>query len=283
MDYNDDLLSKKTRLVTTKIDVKYGDNKIIDCLNIEIPTAKITILIGANGCGKSTLLKSMARVLTPSSGSVWLDGKDIHKSNTKQVAKKLGLLPQGPVAPEGLTVKELVSQGRFPHQSLLRQWTIKDEEAVNNAMALAKVDVFADLQVDDLSGGQRQRCWVAMAMAQETDIILLDEPTTFLDLKIQVELMDLLSTLAHENGRTLVVVLHELNLAAAYADNLVMIKQGKIVFKGEPNKIFTSDNLKFVFDLDADILIDPSSNRHICIPKYKNATSFSHRAEGAST
>ncbi|PCI86508.1 MAG: cobalamin/Fe(3+)-siderophore ABC transporter ATP-binding protein [Hyphomicrobiales bacterium] len=283
MDYNDNLFSEKTRLVANEIDVKYGDNKIIDCLNIEIPTAKITILIGANGCGKSTLLKSMARVLTPSSGSVWLDGKDIHKSNTKQVAKKLGLLPQGPVAPEGLTVKELVSQGRFPHQSLLRQWSSKDETAVNNAMALAKVDIFADLQVDDLSGGQRQRCWVAMAMAQETDIILLDEPTTFLDLKIQVELMDLLSTLAHENGRTLVVVLHELNLAAAYADNLIMIKDGKIVFKGEPNKIFTSDNLKFVFDLNADILIDPSTNRHICIPKYKNATSFSQSTEGAST
>lgn len=182
------------------------------------------------------------------------------------MAQKLGLLPQGPIAPEGLTVRELVAQGRFPHQNIFRQWSSEDERAINEAMAVANVTEFADRPVDDLSGGQRQRCWIAMVLAQETDLILLDEPTTFLDLKVQVDLMNLLVRLAHETNRTLVVVLHELNLAAAYADHLVMMREGAIVEKGSPDEIFSSANLKAVFDLDAHVIRDPHSHRLICVP-----------------
>jgi iron complex transport system ATP-binding protein len=208
----------------------------------------------------------LARILKPRGGQVLLDGKNIHSCRTSEVAKKLGLLPQGPIAPEGLTVRELVVQGRFPHQNLLRQWSLEDERAVREAMDIAQVTEFADCSVDDLSGGQRQRCWVAMVLAQETDLILLDEPTTFLDLKVQVDLMNLLVSLAHNMHRTLVVVLHELNLATAYADYLVMMREGSIRYKGLPSDIFTSQNLKAVFDLDAHVIQDPHSRRLICVP-----------------
>lgn len=254
------------RLEGIGLSVGYGGTNVLDNVDLAIPTGKITILIGSNGCGKSTLLKTMARILTPSKGSVLLDGKDIHRLDTKSVAARLGLLPQGPIAPEGLTVRELVAQGRFPHQTLLRQWTRADEDAVNGAMDIAGVADFADRSVDTLSGGQRQRCWVAMVLAQETDLILLDEPTTFLDLKVQVDLMDLLAGLAHQRGRTLVIVLHELSLAAAYADNLVMMKEGRIVAAGSPDDIFTAERLKQVFGLDAKVLRDPDSGRMVCVP-----------------
>lgn len=255
-----------SRLEALNIQAGYADLTILDAIDLAVPDGKVTILIGANGCGKSTLLKTMARILKPSQGHVLLDGKDIHALNTRSVAARLGLLPQGPVAPEGLSVRELVAQGRFPHQSLLRQWTRADEDAVNNAMAIAGVTDFADRAVDTLSGGQRQRCWVAMVLAQETELILLDEPTTFLDLKVQVGLMDLFAELAHEHGRTLVIVLHELSLAAAYADHLVMMKAGQIIAAGDPDDIFTAERLKAVFDLDASVLRDPASGRLVCVP-----------------
>lgn len=251
----------------------YDETRIINRLNFAVPQGALTILVGANGCGKSTLLKTLARVLKPSGGHVLLDGKDIHRLPTREVARKLGLLPQGPAAPEGLTVRELVAQGRFPHQSLMRQWTTADEEAVNAAMATAQVSEFADRAVDTLSGGQRQRCWIAMVLAQETDLILLDEPTTFLDLKVQVDVMNLLANLAHETGRTLVVVLHELSLAAAYADVLVMMKAGEIVCSGAPDSIFTADNLRLVFGLEASVLRDPASGRLFCMPSRGPAAS----------
>jgi iron complex transport system ATP-binding protein len=254
------------RLETLGLDAGYSGTKILDGVDLTPPDGKVTILIGPNGCGKSTLLKTMARILSPTRGNVLLDGKDIHTLDTRAVAATLGLLPQGPIAPEGLTVRELVAQGRFPHQSLLRQWTQKDEDAVNGAMATAGITGFADRAVDTLSGGQRQRCWVAMVLAQETELILLDEPTTFLDLKVQVDLMDLLTGLAHERGRTLVIVLHELSLAAAYADYLVMMKHGQIVASGSPDDIFTAGRLKHVFDLDASVLRDPASGRLVCVP-----------------
>lgn len=257
---------QKLRLEGIGLSVGYGTTTVLDNVDLAIPTGQITILIGPNGCGKSTLLKAMSRILKPSHGSVLLDGKDIHRLDTKSVAARLGLLPQGPIAPEGLTVRELVAQGRFPHQTLLRQWSRADEDAVNGAMAIAGVTDFADRGVDTLSGGQRQRCWVAMVLAQETDLILLDEPTTFLDLKVQVDLMDLLAGLAHERGRTLVIVLHELSLAAAYADYLVMMKEGQIVSAGTPDEIFTAQRLKQVFDLDAKVLRDPDSGRLVCVP-----------------
>ena len=255
-----------SRLEALQIHAGYAETTILKSVDLTTPDGQVTILIGPNGCGKSTLLKTMARILPPSRGHVLLDGKDIHTLNTKSVAARLGLLPQGPIAPEGLTVRELVAQGRYPHQSLLRQWTQADEDAVNGAMATAGITDFADRSVDTLSGGQRQRCWVAMVLAQETELILLDEPTTFLDHKVQVDLMNLLTGLAHERGRTLVIVLHELSLAAAYADHLVMMKDGQIVAAGAPDDIFTAERLKHVFDLDASVLRDPATGRLVCVP-----------------
>jgi iron complex transport system ATP-binding protein len=255
-----------SRLETLGVDAGYTGTTILNGIDLAIPDGKVTILIGPNGCGKSTLLKSIARILKPTGGHVLLDGKDIHSLNTRSVAARLGLLPQGPIAPEGLSVRELVAQGRFPHQSLLRQWTRADEDAVNGALAIAGVTDFAERPVDTLSGGQRQRCWVAMVLAQETELILLDEPTTFLDLKVQVDLMDLLTGLAHERGRTLVIVLHELSLAAAYADYLVMMKDGRIASAGKPDDIFTAERLHDVFGLRASVLRDPASGRLVCVP-----------------
>lgn len=255
-----------SRLSGEALTVGYDDANILENVDFQVPEGEVTILVGPNGSGKSTLLKTLARILSPRSGQVILDGQDIHRSKTREVAKKLGLLPQGPIAPEGLTVRELVGQGRFPHQSLLRQWSSEDERAVNAAMETARVLEFADRPVDGLSGGQRQRCWIAMVLAQETDLILLDEPTTFLDLKVQVDLMDMLVRLAHDTGRTLVVVLHELNLAAAYADTLVMLRQGQIEQSGTPETVFNSANLKAVFDLDAHVIRDPHSQRLLCVP-----------------
>lgn len=254
------------RLRGEQLTVGYDDAAILNQVNFQVPDSQVTVLVGPNGSGKSTLLKTLARILSPREGQVMLDGKDIHKTRTREVAQKLGLLPQGPIAPEGLTVRELVAQGRFPHQNLLRQWSSEDERAVGEAMEIAQVTEFADRPVDGLSGGQRQRCWIAMVLAQETDLILLDEPTTFLDLKVQVDLMNLLVRLAHDTDRTLVVVLHELNLAAAYADYLVMMRDGAIHHHGAPDDIFTSGNLKTVFDLDAHVIRDPHSHRLICVP-----------------
>jgi iron complex transport system ATP-binding protein len=213
------------RLEARGLSSGYGEANVLAGIDFAVPTRQVTILVGPNGSGKSTLLKTLARILKPTAGTVVLDGHDIHSENTRAVAAKLGLLPQGPVAPEGLSVRELVAQGRYPHQSLLRQWSRADETAVQDAMQTAGVAEFAERPVDTLSGGQRQRCWIAMVLAQQTDLILLDEPTTFLDLKVQVDLMELLTGLAHEASRTLVVVLHELSLAAAYADYLVMLRE----------------------------------------------------------
>jgi len=241
-------------------------------LNLAIADGKTSIIIGANGCGKSTLLKTIARVLLPASGDVILDGENIASIKTKHVAQKLGLLPQGPITPEGLTVKELVSQGRYPHQSFLRQWTSADEAAVYEAMQIADVAQFSELPIDDLSGGQRQRCWIAMVLAQQTNFILLDEPTTFLDLKVQVDLMRLLAELVQKNNRTLVMVLHDLNLAAAFADQLIMLKDGKIMHNGPVENVFNAANIKSVFNLDVDIIIDPRSKRPVCLPHLRSAS-----------
>lgn len=256
-----------SRLVATQLEVGYGNRRVLNQVDFAVPDGQLTILVGPNGCGKSTLLKSLARILTPSGGMVCLDGQNIHQSRTRNVAKKLALLPQNPVAPEGMMVREVVAQGRFPHQNMLRQWSTEDERAVEEAMFVAQVSEFAHRPIDELSGGQRQRCWIAMVLAQETDLILLDEPTTFLDLKIQVDVMNLLARLAHEKQRTLVVVLHELNLAAAYADYLVMMRDGGIVERGAPETVFNRDNLKAVFGLDAHVIRDPHSDRLICVPE----------------
>lgn len=258
--------SPAARLRAAAVCAGYGVEPVLSDVSVEVPDGQMTILVGPNGSGKSTLLKTMARILSPRAGSVLLDSKAIHQTRTRDVALALGLLPQGPVAPEGLTVRELVAQGRFPHQGLLRQWTGADAQAVGAAMATARVADFADRPVDSLSGGQRQRCWIAMVLAQQTPILLLDEPTTFLDLKVQVDLMEMLSDLAHSGGRTLVVVLHDLALAATYADTLVMMREGRIVCAGPPRDVFTPDRLKAVFDLDARVTWDAETGQPVCLP-----------------
>lgn len=256
-------------LTAEKLTVGY-DSPIVKNVDLSIEAGKVTVLIGANGCGKSTLLKCLARVLTPMSGQVLLNGKNIHRLPAKKIAKKMALLPQGPIAPEGLSVKELVSQGRYPHQSFFKQWSLEDEAAVEEAMQMADVTFLSDRAISDLSGGQRQRCWIAMVLAQQTGIILLDEPTTYLDLKVQVDLLDLLTALAHQHQRTLVLVLHELNLAAAYADHLIMMKNGEIYTQGSPREVFNADNLKAVFGLSATVTIDDDNHSIICIPDKKS-------------
>ncbi|MCH4561724.1 ABC transporter ATP-binding protein [Halomonas sp. EGI 63088] len=258
--------AKPPRLTGEALRAGYESRCVLDGVDLAVAEGKLTVLLGPNGSGKSTLLKTLARTLVPSAGRVCLDGRDIHRSNTREVAQRLGILPQGPSAPEGLTVRQLVGMGRFPHQRLWRQDAERDARAIREAMAYADVTDFADRSVDALSGGQRQRCWIAMVLAQETELILLDEPTTFLDLKVQVDLLELLVSLAHERGRTLLVVLHDLNLAAAYADVLVMMHEGRIVHCGPPETVFTAANLKRVFDLDAEVMRAPSTGRPICVP-----------------
>lgn len=271
MTIEDNKITSKIPLSTKKLFVGY-DKAVVKGINLNIEAGKINILIGANGCGKSTLLKCLARVLPPMSGAVLLNGKSIHSLPVKQVAKAMALLPQGPIAPEGLSVKELVAQGRYPHQSFFKQWSLADETAVLEAMQMADITDLADRAISDLSGGQTQRCWIAMVLAQQTDIILLDEPTTYLDLKVQVDLLDLLSEMAHQYQRTLVIILHELNLAAAYADHLIMMKEGEIYVQGSPAKVFNSENLYAVFGLSAKVIEDVESNSLICVPSKKRVT-----------
>jgi iron complex transport system ATP-binding protein len=267
------------RLAVRRLSVGYGGVPIVAGLDLDVPDGALTAIVGPNGCGKSTLLKAMARVLPALSGKVLLDGIPVHGMPTRQVAARMALLPQGPVAPEGLRVRELVAQGRFPHQTLLRQWSREDARAVAAAMEAADVAEYADRPVAALSGGQRQRCWIAMVLAQDTPILLLDEPTTFLDLKVQVEVMGLLSRVAREEGRTLVVVLHELNVAAAFADRMVMMKDGAIRAAGTPAEVFTEANLRAVFGLDARVLHDPESGRPVCVPRLPGAPRLAAVAE----
>ena len=256
-----------TTIDVDNVSVSYGDTPIIRGLSCRAASGALTVLVGPNGSGKSTLLKAMARILPVSQGKILLDGIDVHRAPTLEVARKLALLPQGPIAPEGLTVKELVSQGRFPYQSLMRQWSEDDARAVANALSMTFLSAFADRQVSSLSGGQRQRCWIAMVLAQETPVLLLDEPTTFLDLKVQVELMSLLSTIARSENRTVLVVMHDLNVAAAFADRMIMMRDGKLIADGPVSRVFTAENLETVFALKASILIDPVSERPVCIPR----------------
>jgi len=213
-------------IVLDALSAGYGQTLIVDDINLTIPTGKMTVLAGANGSGKSTLLSTIARMLKPLGGCVRLDGQAIHQMPTKAVSRQLGILPQSPLTPEGLTVFELVSRGRYPWQGLMRQWSEADELAVEEALRLTGTAEFAHLPVDSLSGGQRQRCWIAMVLAQQTATILLDEPTTWLDLRYQVDILELLQTLTREHGRTVVTVLHDLNFAVNYADLLVFLKQG---------------------------------------------------------
>jgi len=253
-------------LTASGLSAGYGETEILNDLDLAIPPGKITVIVGANACGKSTLLRTMSRLLTPHRGQVLLDGKSIHKTPPRELARTLGLLPQSPIAPEGITVADLVSRGRHPHQNLFSRWTRKDDEAVDVALTATKTVELADRPVDELSGGQRQRVWIAMALAQETEVLLLDEPTTFLDISHQVEVLDLLTDLNHSRGTTVVMVLHDLNLAARYADYLVAMTEGRIHVSGRPEDVLTEATVRQVFGLESRIIIDPTSGRPIMLP-----------------
>ncbi|WP_030189591.1 ABC transporter ATP-binding protein [Streptomyces violaceorubidus] len=254
-----------SRLAARGVTVGYGARSVIDGLDVAIPPGVITTIIGPNGCGKSTLLRTLSRLLRPTGGTVVLDGEDIAALRTRDVAKKLGLLPQAPVAPEGLTVSDLVARGRHPHQSWLRQWSSDDAEVVRRALAMTGVSDLADRPVDSLSGGQRQRVWISMTLAQGTDLLLLDEPTTYLDLAHAVDVLDLVDDL-HESGRTVVMVLHDLNLATRYSDNLVVMKEGAVLAQGHPRDVITADLLREAFGLRAMVIDDPVGDRPLVVP-----------------
>jgi iron complex transport system ATP-binding protein len=255
-----------------KITAGYDNKTILEDVSITIPSNKISIIIGANGCGKSTLLKTMAKLIKPTAGHVSLDGKQIHKMPPKQLARVLGLLPQSPIVPEGITVADLVGRGRYPHQTFLSGWTKKDYEAVAEAMEIMNITEFADRNIDELSGGQRQRVWIAMALAQQTDILFLDEPTTYLDITYQVEILDLLTDLNRKRGTTIVMVLHDINLSARYADYIFALEKGKLVTEGPPSKVITSKLIEEIFGLHSTVIKDPVSGTPYVVPigRYHN-------------
>ncbi|AZK45834.1 ABC transporter ATP-binding protein [Paenibacillus lentus] len=253
-------------LNTSHLNIAYGDRLIVEDLNISIPKGKITALVGANGSGKSTVLKTMARILQPKGGTVLLNGKSIHKQSTREVAKQLAILPQNPTAPDGLTVYELVSYGRFPHQKGFGSLKSEDRQIVDWAITATGMNEFADRALEQLSGGQRQRAWIAMALAQETDILFLDEPTTFLDMAHQLEVLQLLEQLNAESSRTIVMVVHDLNHAARYAHHMIAIKKGQAIAEGAPSEVVTSSVLREVFGIEADIVTDPRSGVPLCLP-----------------
>ena len=235
-------------------------------LSLMVPPGSLTVIVGPNACGKSTLLRALSRLLRPSDGTVVLDGQDIHSRSTKEVARRLGLLPQSAIAPEGISVVDLVGRGRFPYQSLLSQWSRADEEAVDAALERTNTRDLALRSVDELSGGQRQRVWMAMVLAQETPLMLLDEPTTFLDIAHQIELMELLRRLNRDEGHTIVAVLHDLNQAARYASHLVAMRDGVIVARGAPSEILTAQRVKEVFELTCRVIEDPVSGTPLIVP-----------------
>jgi iron complex transport system ATP-binding protein len=253
-------------LQTKDLTLSYGERTIIDELNIDIPQGEISVFIGGNGCGKSTLLRSIARLLKPKQGSVLLDGEAISRLSTKEVARKMAILPQSPTAPEGLTVLQLVKQGRYPHQTWLKQWSQEDEEIVRDALKATKMEELQHRKVDELSGGQRQRAWIALTLAQDTDIILLDEPTTYLDMTHQIEILDLLFELNEKEQRTIVMVLHDLNLACRYAHNIVAIRDKQIYAQGKPEEVISCELVKNVFDMDCQVSRDPLFGTPLCIP-----------------
>jgi iron complex transport system ATP-binding protein len=252
-------------LQAEKLSLSYDTTPIIHSLDLETPSGQITALIGPNGCGKSTLLRGLARLLKPKVGSVLLNGYAIQTISTKQLAKELGILPQSPVAPEGITVRELVAQGRYPHQDWFQQWSLADEEALQKALTLTTLTHLADRAVDTLSGGQRQRAWIAMALAQETDILLLDEPTTYLDLAHQLEVLELLVKLNQE-GKTIIMVLHDLNHAAHYADHLVALADGRISAQGTSHEVITEEIIRDVFGVESQVIPHPITGKPLCLP-----------------
>ena len=254
-------------LTASALTLAYGDRTVIDGLDLELPVGGVTAIVGANGCGKSTLLRALARLVPPASGRVLLDGEDIHRRPSREIARTLGLLPQSPIAPEGIIVSDLVGRGRHPHQRFLARWTARDYEVVADALAATGIADLADRPVDELSGGQRQRVWIAMVLAQETDVLLLDEPTTFLDVTHQIEILDLLQDVNEQRGTTIAMVLHDINLAARYADHLFALRDGRVVASGAPSDVVTPELMDAVFDLDCRVIPDPVSGTPLVLPR----------------
>lgn len=266
----------RARLQAADLRLGYGDSLVIDGLDLDVLEGTVTAVIGPNGCGKSTLLRALGRLLPLRGGSVLLDGKRIDQMPTREVAKIVGLLPQTPQAPDGLTVTDLVACGRHPHQTWYRQWSVEDEAAVTEALRLTGMDGYAHRPVDELSGGQRQRAWISMTLAQGTELLLLDEPITYLDLAHQVDVLDLVQELHVHRGTTVVMVLHDLNLAARYAGCLVAMRDGVVVAQGDPHEVLTEQLLQDVFDLDAKVLQDPVAGTPLVVP-----IGSRHRDQGA--
>ncbi|EPY2304599.1 ABC transporter ATP-binding protein [Clostridium sporogenes] len=252
-------------ITTTNLAIAYEDKLIVDGLNMNIPKGKITTIIGPNGCGKSTVLKTVGRILKPKEGLVYLNGDDIRNLSTKEVAQKMAILPQSPQAQGGLTVGELVSYGRFPHKKGFGKLSPEDKKVIQWALDITKLTELEVTMVDNLSGGQRQRVWIAMALAQQTDLILLDEPTTYLDMAYQLEVLELLYNLNREESCTIVMVLHDLNLAARFADYMIAIRSGSIISHGTPEEIMTKKVLKDTFNIDAEIVWGSKTGRPTCI------------------
>ena len=253
-------------LVVEDLTLAYrADRPVVAGLDLRIPAQQVTAILGANGSGKSTLLKALARLLRPESGTVLLDGDDVHALPTREVARRLGLLPQGPVTPDGITVTELVRRGRLPHTSVFRQWSPADQQAVDAALATTGLTALAGEQVDSLSGGQRQRAWLALTVAQDTPLLLLDEPTTFLDVAHQIDVLELVRDL-HAAGRTVVMVLHDVNQAARYADHVVAMRAGRVVAAGPPADVLTPELLADVFGVRCRVLVDPDSATPLIVP-----------------
>ncbi len=259
-------MSNKHQLLAAGLDLAYGDRQIVTGLSLTVPPGKLTVIVGANASGKSTLLRGLARLLTPTRGAVYLDGKPIHQMPTREVATLLGVLPQTPIAPDAIAVTDLVGRGRYPHQGWFRRWTTEDDAAVAEALNATDTADLAGRAVDELSGGQRQRVWIAMALAQDTQLLLLDEPTTYLDINHQVEVLDLLTDLVRQRGRTVVVVLHDLNLACRYADHIVAMKSGHIVAEGSPGDVMTEAVVADVFGMPSRIVRDPVSDTPMVVP-----------------
>lgn len=261
-----------TTLTAETLNAGYGGRPILTDLDLTVPPGAVTAIVGANACGKSTLLRCLSRLLKPASGQVVLEGRSIRNIPTRQLARVLGLLPQSPIAPDGITVADLVSHGRHPHQGMLSRWTQADDIAVAHALEATRTADLADRDVDELSGGQRQRVWIAMALAQETDILLLDEPTTFLDIAHQIEVLDLLVDLNRRRGTTIVMVLHDLNLAARYADHLVAMRQGQVHTAGSPERVLTEDMVEQVFGVPCRVMTDPTSGQPMMLPLGRHLT-----------
>ncbi|WP_062078034.1 ABC transporter ATP-binding protein [Demequina globuliformis] len=257
-----------SRLEAQHAVIGYGDKPIVRGVDVTIPDGKITAIVGPNGCGKSTLLRALVRLLEPTEGAVALDGENIHRIPTREVARRIGLLPQSPIAPAGITVKELVARGRTPHQKVLRPWSSTDETSVMSALHSTNLTSIQDSVVDELSGGQRQRAWIAMALAQDTPLMLLDEPTTYLDISHQYEVLDLLHRLNERQGRTIVMVVHDLHQAARYAHHVIAMCDGEVAAAGDPTTVFTESLIRDVFDLEARVLPDPITGTPIVVPAH---------------